>query len=139
MMARDLMTPDVTTAPPDTTIAGALDLMREADIRHVPIVERGALVGMLSDRDLARVDLVRLLNVEGADALHRQLATPVMRIMSSDVIFVEPDTEVAEVIDLLIENKIGAVPVVEGDTREVVGIISYVDVLRALQARLEED
>lgn len=139
MIARDLMTEKASTVSPEATIADVWDLMREADIRHVPVVQGGALVGMLSDRDLARMDLVRVLSVQGVDALHRALTTPVAKIMSSDVIAVEPDTEVGEVIDLLLENRIGAVPVIDGSTREVVGIISYVDVLRALSDRLEED
>jgi acetoin utilization protein AcuB len=139
MIARELMTPDAATVTPEASIAEVLDLMREADIRHVPVVQRGALVGMLSDRDLARLDLVRVLNVEGVDALQKELATPVVSIMHPDVIFVEPDTEASEVIDVLIDHKIGALPVVETGTRDVIGIISYVDVLRALQSRLAED
>jgi acetoin utilization protein AcuB len=59
--------------------------------------------------------------------------------MSSDVIAVGPDAEIGEVIDLLIDHKIGAVPVVDEETREALGIISYVDVLRALRDVLEED
>jgi acetoin utilization protein AcuB len=139
MIARDLMTPDAATVTPETSLAEVWDLMREADIRHVPVVQGGALVGMLSDRDLARLDVVRLLSVEGVGALQRELATPAMKIMNPDVIFVEPDTDVGEVIDLLIDHKIGAVPVVETGTQDVIGIISYVDVLRALQSRLEAD
>ncbi len=59
--------------------------------------------------------------------------------MSSDVNSVEPDTEVGSVIALLLGHKIGALPVVETGTREVLGIISYVDVLRPLQGLLEEE
>ncbi len=139
MIARDLMTPDPLTVAPQASIAEVWDLMREVDVRHVPVVQGGALVGMLSDRDLARVDVVRLLKVEGADALRQELATPIVQVMTSDVIAVEPDTEVGDVIALLIDHKIGALPVVETGTREVLGIISYVDVLRALQGLLEEE
>lgn len=139
MIARDLMTPDPLTVTPQASVAEVWDLMREVDVRHVPVVQGGALLGMLSDRDLARVDMARLLKVEGADALRQELATPIVRVMSSDVISVEPDTEVGEVIALLIDHKIGALPVVETGTREVIGIISYVDVLRALQGLLEEE
>lgn len=139
MIARDLMTPDPLTVTPQASIADVWDLMREVDVRHLPVVEAGVLVGMVSDRDVARVDLARLLKVEGAHALREELATPVAQIMSPDVIAVGPEAEIGEVIDLLIDHKIGAVPVVEEDTREVLGIISYVDVLRALQDRLEED
>ena len=52
---------------------------------------------------------------------------------------VEPETEVGKVISLLLEDRIGALPVGEPGTREVLGIISYVDVLRALQDLVEED
>jgi len=139
MIARDLMTPDPLTVTPKSTIAEAWDVMRELAVRHVPVVEDGALVGMLSDRDLAQVDMVRLLRVEGADALREELETAIVEIMSSDVISVEPETEMGEVISLLLEHKIGAVPVVEPGTREVLGIISYVDLLRVLQDLTEED
>jgi len=139
MLASDLMTPEPATVTPKASVAEVWDVMREADIRHVPVVEGGRLVGMLSDRDLARLDLVRVLNVEGVDALQQALATPVLGVMQPDVIFVEPDAEAVEVIDLLLDHKIGALPVVETGTRNVIGIISYVDVLRALQGRLEED
>lgn len=139
MIARDLMTPDPLTVTPQASIAEVWDLMREVDVRHVPVVQAGALVGMLSDRDLARVDMARLLKAEGAEALRKELATPIVGVMSSDVISVEPETEVGDVIALLLDHKIGALPVVEAGTREVLGIISYVDVLRALRGLLEEE
>jgi len=113
--------------------------MRGLEIRHVPVVESGALVGMLSDRDLVRFDIVRLLTVAGAEALRHELGTPVVKVMSSDIVGVHPETELTEVVELLVEHKIGAVPVVRADTRELVGIVSYVDVLRALQDRLDEE
>jgi acetoin utilization protein AcuB len=59
--------------------------------------------------------------------------------MTSQVIAVGPEADIGEVIELLIEHKIGALPVVQEETREVLGIISYVDVLRALQGVLDED
>jgi acetoin utilization protein AcuB len=139
MIARDLMTPDPLTVTPQASIAEAWDLMRELAVRHVPVVEDGVLVGMLSDRDLARVSIAQVLRVEGADALREELKTPIVEVMSTDVISVEPETEVGEVIGLLLEHKIGALPVVEAGTREVLGIISYVDVLRALLGLVEED
>lgn len=132
------MTPNPVTVSPRATVAEVWDLMRELEIRHVPVVEDGALVGMLSDRDLARLDVARLLTAEGADALRRELATPVIEVMSSDVIFVELETELSDVIGLLIEHRVGAIPVVRSGTRDVVGIVSYVDVLRAVQDLLEE-
>ena len=139
MTARDLMTPNPVTVTPQASVAEAWDLMRELDIRHVPVIQGDALVGMLSDRDLAYLDVARVLTTDGADALRRELTTPVIKVMRSDVIFVEPETEVSDLVDLLIENKIGAIPVVRPDTREVVGIVSYIDALRALQDLLQEE
>ena len=139
MIARELMTPDPLTVTPQASIAEVWDLMREADVRHIPVVQGDALVGMVSDRDLGRVDIARLLNVEGAGALRDELATPIVRVMTSQVIAVGPEADIGGVIELLIEHKIGAVPVVREETREVLGIISYVDVLRALQGVLDED
>jgi len=139
MIVRDLMTPYPLTVTPQASIAEAWDVMRELAVRHVPVVEDGVLVGMLSDRDLARVNIARVLKVEGADALREELETPIVEVITSDVIFVEPETEVGEVISLLLEHRIGALPVGEPGTREVLGIISYVDVLRALQDLVEED
>ena len=139
MNTRDLMTPSPTMVSPQATVAEVWDLMRELEIRHMPVVEKGALVGMVSDRDLARLDLTRVLAVEGAAALRKELATPIADIMSSDVIVAEPETDLGDVLDLLIEHKVGALPVVEPDSREIVGILSYIDVLRGLRDMLEEE
>jgi CBS domain-containing protein len=139
MIARELMTPDPLTVTPQASVAEVWDLMRDADVRHIPVIQADALVGMVSDRDLGRVDIARLLNVEGAGALRDELATPIVRVMTSQVIAVGPEADIGEVIELLIEHRIGALPVVREETREVLGIISYVDVLRALQGVLDED
>jgi acetoin utilization protein AcuB len=139
MTARELMTPDPVTTTPEAQIAEVWDLMRELEIRHVPVVQRGTLVGMVSDRDLGHLNMTRMLTVEGAEGLRQELATPIVNVMSSDVICVEPETELADVVELLLEHKIGALPVVRPDTRELIGIVSYIDVLRGLRDRLEEE
>jgi acetoin utilization protein AcuB len=139
MKARDVMTPSPITVTPEATLAEVWDLMREADIRHVPVVKGGVLVGMVSDRDLASLDVARVLTADGADALRRALATPVVTVMSADVIFVEMEDDLDDVIELMLEHKVGAIPVVRPDTREVVGIVSYIDVLREIQDLVAED
>jgi acetoin utilization protein AcuB len=133
------MTPNPVTVTPDVSLAEVWDLMRDRGIRHVPVVDAGVLVGMLSDRDLAHFDMARLLTLEGADALRREFSTPVVKVMSPDVIAVEPEAELGEVVDLLLEHRVGAVPVVRPETGELIGIVSYIDVLRALRDSLEEE
>jgi CBS domain-containing protein len=92
---------------------------------------------MLSDRDLG--PLMKTFT-ESAEAEHmvvplseRQIA----EFMSSDPVAVERDADVTEVIQLMLDERVGAVPVVDG-ADNVNGIISYVDVLRAMGARAAE-
>lgn len=139
MKARDVMTPNPITVTPDATLAEVWDLMREADIRHVPVVQAGVLTGMVSDRDLASLDVARVLTTDGADALRGALATPVVTVMSSDVIFVEMEDDLDDVIELMLEHKVGAIPVVRRDSRDVMGIVSYIDVLRGIQDLVAEE
>lgn len=137
MRVQEVMTPNPVTVSPHASVAEVWDLMREHAIRHIPVLDGGELVGMLSDRDLAHFDMAGLLTVEGADALRRALATPVAKVMSPDIIDVDLDTELGDVVDLLVENRIGAIPVVRPDTRELLGIVSYVDVLAAIRDLLD--
>jgi len=133
------MTPNPVTVTSTATVAEVFDLMREQEIRHVPVVDDGTVVGILSDRDLAHFDITRLLTVDGAEALRRELSTPVVKLMSPDVVVVGPEAELTEVIDLLLEHRVGAVPVVRPETGELIGIVSYVDVLEALRDSLVGD
>jgi acetoin utilization protein AcuB len=102
MTARELMTENPAAVSPRTTVAEAWDLMRELDVRHLPVIENDEVVGMLSDRDLGNLDVVRLLTEEGADALRRRLELPVIKIMSADVVAAEPELEMSDVIALLL-------------------------------------
>lgn len=137
--AQDLMTSNPVTVTPEASLAEVWDLMRDRGIRHVPVVDAGTLVGMLSDRDLAHLDLARLLTLEGAEALRRELSAPVVKVMTPDVVSVGPEAEMGEVVDLLLEHRVGAVPVVRPETGELIGIVSYVDVLRAVRDSLDAE
>jgi CBS domain-containing protein len=138
MIAGDLMTPDPITVTPETSIAEVWDLMRLLHSRHIPVVEEGALVGIVSDRDLLRLDLTGLLPSEEADLVRQELAGPVAKIMSIDVVAVDTETELFDVVGLLIEHRVGALPVVRPGTRDVVGILSYIDVLKVVQDALRD-
>ena len=139
MSAQDVMTPNPVTVTSDASVAEVFDLMRERGIRHVPVVDGTTVVGIVSDRDLAHFDLARLLMADGVETLRRELGTPVVKLMSPDVVVVAPEAELVDVIDLLLENRVGAVPVVRPATGELIGIISYVDVLEAVRDSLLAD
>lgn len=137
MNVDEIMTDTVTSIDEDATVGAALQIMEEQGIRHLPVVRGREVVGMLSDRDVRGLGLSLVTDLESFDALKGRLARPVSAVMSGDVLSVETSAEVSELLDLFIEEKIGAVPVVEGDTRDLVGIVSTVDLLRALRSNLE--
>ena len=126
--AMDIMTTEVVSILQTATVRDALRALGELDVRHLPVVdEKREVVGMLSDRDLA-----------DHERSQEELAQPVSEVMSGDVIVVTPATEVTEIIDLMTENRIGALPVVDNDS-QLAGIVSYVDVLRAAGKALAEE
>lgn len=131
MVAEDLMSTSPFVVSVTETIRRVMAKLMESDVRHLPVVDEGRLVGMISDRDLRRLidPMFELAPVTRARS--DELEQPISVLMSSDVISVNPDSEIEEVIDLMIEHKIGAVPVTEPDSEKLLGIISYVDVLRA--------
>jgi acetoin utilization protein AcuB len=136
MVAEELMSPSPIVVQVTESIRRVMTKFAESDVRHLPVVDEGRLVGMISDRDVRRmINPIFELAPESAarsEALDQAIAV----LMSSDVVSVHPEAEVEEVIDLMIEHKIGAVPVTEPDSAKVLGIISYVDVLRAARRAL---
>lgn len=129
MEVAEIMTREPLSVTSDARVADALELMHDNDIRHVPVIDDGALIGMLSDRDLR--DFLR-----AEDGWRKAQGVSVSEVMSADAIAVEPGADVSDLIDLMLENKIGAVPVVDGHSDKVVGIVSYVDVLAAARELL---
>jgi acetoin utilization protein AcuB len=129
LVAEEVMTRNPTTIRPSTTVAQALQALHELDVRHLPVTNQDQeLVGMISDRDLRGMPFD--FTAEGKTQMLPD--APVADLMSSDVISVELETGLGEIIDLMIDQKVGAIPVV--DARGVlVGIVSYVDLLRELQ------
>jgi len=130
--AHDVMTEDPATIPMTAPVGDAVRLLQTLDIRHLPVVDdEGTLVGMLSDRDLRSLTIPNVLGEQYLGEIQTALEAPVSSIMSSDVVAVELEDEVSLIIELMLENKIGAVPVVDSDD-SLVGIVSYVDILRQL-------
>lgn len=134
MEIRDIMTANPLTARLGTTVFDAIRTLESEQIRHLPIVEGGELVGIVSDRDLLRFSHAALL--EDPDAARTRLQVAVSTLMTSDPSCVAPDDDVDDAIDLMLENRIGALPVVDEAEGRLVGILSYVDVMRAARGKL---
>ena len=125
MDCRELMTPNPVSVAPEATIQEVMDLMLDKDIRHVPVVSGGELVGVISDRDLRQISWTAV--VEGGA---QRLTVPVSGLMSGDPISVDAEADATDVVDIMIEQKVGAVPVVDETENRLVGIVSYMDVLK---------
>lgn len=131
MNVRDWMSCDPVAVSPDTTVADARQVLEEQRIRHLPVVDNGRLVGIVSDRDIG-------INARALRAaVRRSMVTdlldddrPVEAIMSTDPHVIGVDATVNEAARLLVSRRIHALPVIDAD-RDLVGIITSVDCLLA--------
>ncbi|MBA2664403.1 MAG: CBS domain-containing protein [Bradymonadaceae bacterium] len=142
MQIRDLMTPAPIVATRETAIRTVLDSMIEHNIRHVPIVEDAMVIGMLSQRDMTflagALDLFSDLDTSFIDSI---IDMPLSRLdemnmkLEGDVFTVDAGDDVMVAVDILINKPVSALVVTEGPTERVVGILSYVDILRWVRER----
>jgi len=122
------MTTDVTTVGRNDELTIADDIMKMKRLRHLPVVEEGRLVGILTQRDLFHAALSTALNF-GEKAQKGFLKTVVVKeVMTDEVLTIDPGADVKEAARRMIEHKIGCLPVVENG--KLVGIVSETDLLR---------
>lgn len=127
---RDLMTATPITVDPDDDVATARNLMYRHWVRHLPVVDTaGALVGLISHRDLLRKHLIEREDVPALVEDETLSAMPVREAMRSLVETASPDAELAEAARRMLDNKYGCLPVVEGG--KLVGILTESDFVRA--------
>jgi CBS domain-containing protein len=124
---RDWMTREPITVPEECSIRQALGLMQRDGVRHLLVLDGDRLSGILSNRDVKRLAL--------GDPGPPLLSGPVRSIMTEDPVTVAPETAVTIAARLLLEHRIGALPVRDGD--EIVGIFTTADALEALLAVVE--
>ncbi|MDH5671464.1 MAG: CBS domain-containing protein [Myxococcales bacterium] len=134
MIADDIMTRDPITVTEKVSIGEAMTTMSEQGIRHLPVVRGEDVVGILSDRDISGLGLSMVNDVESYDQLRARMSQPVTALMTGGVVTIDQDSTVSEVVELMLEEKLSAIPVVESGTQQLVGIVSYVDVLQAAQS-----
>ncbi len=120
MNVRDAMTANPRVVTPEQPIGDAETVMRRGRFRHLPVVTGGALVGIVSERDLHGAE-------GGDDAVRR--GRPVRTVMTADVLTIGPNDPVEQAARLMLENKIGCLPVLEDGA--VVGVITESDIFRA--------
>jgi len=132
----DVMTANPLTVKAEESVGLADELMAENNIRQIPVLAGRELIGIVTDRDVRAFLSDTLL--PDPEAREKALKTPLGEIMTTEPIYLAPDDELEEALELLIEQKFGAIPVLD-EAEGLVGIVSYVDVLRCFLDRLRED
>lgn len=129
-LVKDWMTPDPITIGPNTTLPEANRLMKECGIRRLPVVDNGRLVGIVTLGDVreASPSTATSLSIYELNYLLSRLT--VEKIMTRDPITIAPETSLEAAARLMLEHKIGGLPVVDG--AKVVGIITESDIFRLL-------
>ncbi|MHB1024219.1 MAG: CBS domain-containing protein [Desulfobacteria bacterium] len=125
MLVGKRMTRNPKTVSPDDPLSLAAGILREHRFHHLPVVEGGRLVGILSDTDLRNASFAVPVEAGGGAAGDR----PVREAMRTEVWSVTPDDSVEDALLILTREKFGALPVLSGD--RLVGIITRADLLNA--------
>ena len=129
MKVRDLMTKSPLTVPMEMPVVDARRMMLEHRIRHLLVMDGTRLAGIVTDRDI-RLNLPSPATSLSVWEINYLLARmTVGSVMTKAVITVDPGRDAQDAARIMIDHKIGALPVVEGGT--VVGIMTETDVLRA--------
>lgn len=130
MKVKDLMSKNVLTVSPEDKVDRVFFLFNFENIRHMPVLEKGKLVGILSDRDLKKVLGPAKKFLERADGSSVTIsARKVRTIMKRGLVTIGPEQRAADAAAIMAKRKIGALPVLQKD--KLVGIITATDILRA--------
>lgn len=122
-----MMKAPVTLGPRDT-LDLANDIIQLGRVRHIPIVDDGKLVGFLSQRDLFGAAAKIVLGLRGGTEKALLRSLQIKEVMSKPVITIHPNTTVREAASLMAREKIGCLPVLDGES--LVGLVTQTDILR---------
>ena len=129
-LVRDYMTPQPEALEASQQLLDAVLLLRKSGFRHIPVLDQGQLAGVISERDLWRFSPTMLIPLSQQDYNRVFEETSIGKVMTRDPQTIAPDAPLSQAVDLLIQNRLGCLPVMENDI--LVGIITVRDMLRAL-------
>jgi len=127
MKVKEIMVKEVATLDVNDELSLANDIMRLGRIRHLPVVDGTRLAGIISERDLFRSSLAQALGYATKDSRDLMKTLRLKDVMVTGVITISPETELCEATKIMVQEKIGCLPVVE-DNR-LVGLITETDIL----------
>jgi acetoin utilization protein AcuB len=129
MLVEKRMKRDPVTVSPDDSFRHAMTLIRQKGIRHLPVVEEGRLLGIVTDRDIRQASPSPATSLEIHELHYLLEKVKIREIMTRKVFTVTPESPIEEAARLMLEHKIGGLPVLQAG--RLVGIITETDILRA--------
>ena len=130
-VVREIMTGSPVTLKPEDTLDLANNVISLGRIRHIPVVEDGRLIGLLSERDLMGAATIEIFGLKQKRKSALLKTVLIKDVMKKRVISVKPDTPIKDAAPLMADKKIGCVPVVESGT--LVGLLTTTDILRYVE------
>jgi len=131
MLVKNWMSKDVITVDVDNSMTHASGLMKENNIRGLPVMKNGELVGVVTDRDLKKASASNATTLDIHELLYLIDKIKVKEIMTKDPITIPVDYTVEETAEVLLNNKLSGAPVVNNEGN-LVGIITQADIFRVL-------
>lgn len=125
----EIMQREVATLNEDDRLDLADDIMKLGMVRHMPVVKDGRLTGIVSNRDLLAASLTKALDFDARERRAFLRSVEVSEVMTREVVSVSGDTPLGEAAELMLERRIGCLPVTRGDVLE--GLVSETDLIRA--------
>lgn len=129
MSVKDYMTKEVISISPEESVAHAADLMRDKGLRRLPVIEKGQLVGLVTEGTMADASPSKATSLSIYEMNYLLNKTKIRDIMIRQVVTVEPDASLEDAIYEMMTYKVGVLPVVQSN--QVVGIITDRDVFKA--------
>lgn len=130
-VVREIMMGSPVTLKPEDTLDLANDVIALGRIRHIPVVDDGRLVGILTERDLIGAAASRIFGLKQQSKSALLKSVLIKEVMKKRVVTAAPDTPIKEVARLMAEKKIGCIPVISAGM--VVGLVTTTDILRYVE------
>lgn len=128
MKVRDIMATELVALRVDEEMSLASDIMTLGRIRHLPIVKGDTLVGIISQRDLFKASLTSVMENDYQKSRDHLKTVMIKDVMIKDVFIIAPDTEIHDAGRIMLEKKIGCLPVIQDGVP--IGMVTETDILK---------
>jgi len=131
-VVREIMMGSPVTLKPDDTLDLANDVIALGRIRHIPVVDDGRLVGIITERDLIGAAASQIFGLKQKNKSALLKSVLIKEVMKKRVLTAAPETPIKDVAHLMAEKKIGCLPIVSAGA--LVGLVTTTDILRYVES-----